>query len=132
MLEKLKQYKELIAIIAFFIGGFIWMEAQFPKKADLQSEIATLDCMLEKYMTLTQLQIQGQELQSRLQDLDKQVNAMLADVRKPTLSPSLTALVGEMKKELDDKKHKLLENKGSITKICDELQRNACKRKVLP
>jgi hypothetical protein len=25
MLDKLKEYKELIAIIVFFLGGFIWL-----------------------------------------------------------------------------------------------------------
>ncbi len=132
MLNKLKEYKELITIIVFFIGGFIWMEAQFPKKSDLQNEIASLDCMLEKYMTLTQLQMQGQDLQNQIQDLGRQVNVMYPGGHIPTLSPALETELDGLKTELANKKTQLSAAKESMKKICDELQRNVCKKKVTP
>ena len=56
-LEKLKQYKEIIAITIFFLGGFFWLQAEFPNKSDLRSEVGSLNCQLKSYMLLTQLQI---------------------------------------------------------------------------
>jgi seryl-tRNA synthetase len=129
MLGKLKEYKELIGIVVFFIGGFIWMEAQFPKKSDLQNEVASLNCMLEKYMTLTQLQIQGQELQNQIQDFNRQVNLMLPDGRSPTLSPALQAELDELKSDYAHKKSELSAVKESMKKVCADLQRNVCKKR---
>ena len=41
MLAKLKEYKELTAIIVFFLGGFLWLEREFdrhPTRGDLKVE----------------------------------------------------------------------------------------------
>ena len=68
-LEKLKQYKEIIAIIIFFLGGFFWLQAEFPNKSDLRSEVGSLNCQLKSYMLLTQLQIGIMGTQSEVQVL---------------------------------------------------------------
>jgi hypothetical protein len=87
MLEKLKEYKELIAIIAFFLGGFLWIEDHFPAKSDLTSQIGStntqvevLRCLLKEYMTLTQLQIRQATLNTHIQELDSEINGYTGPV----------------------------------------------------
>ena len=128
MIEKLKQYKELITIILFFLGGFTWMETQFPTKTDLQAEIASLNCLVEKYMILTQCQMHGQDLEKQIQDINKQINMISPNGSSPGLSPALAVEFEELKSDLTHKKSELGQNKESMQKIVDELQRNVCRR----
>jgi len=131
MLEKLKEYKEIIVLILFFTGGFIWLETRFSTKTDLQTEIASLNCLVEKYMILTQCQIRGQDLERQIQDLNKKIHMMRPDGSSPILSPAMTVEFEEFKTDLTHKKSELGQNKETIQKICDELQRHVC-RKVKP
>lgn len=129
MLDKLKNYKEMITIMLFFVSGFIWLDSQYPKKVDLKQEIASVQCILDKYMMLTQLQIHGQEL-------EKQVTA-LRDVIKITLpyntdaiplSPAMKYEIDEKKKELTGKKNDFKQNYNKIKQISGDLARNVCGR----
>lgn len=131
MIERLKEYKEMIAIIVLFIGGFIWLETRFPTKTDLQTEIASLNCLVEKYMILTQCQMRGQDLEKQIQDLNKKIQMMRPNGSSPILSPAMTVEFEEFKTDLTNKKRELGQYKETIQKICDELQRNVC-RKVKP
>ncbi|MEI7457612.1 MAG: hypothetical protein WCK93_12910 [Nitrosomonadales bacterium] len=70
MLERLKEYKELIAIIAFFLGGFFWLQSQYPNKSEVKDEFNSIRCQLNSYMKLTQLQIRSQELDKQLNVAD--------------------------------------------------------------
>jgi hypothetical protein len=126
MLEKLKEYKELISIVVFFLGGIFWIQSQFPTKVDLKSELGVVNCLLEKYMTLTQLQMKGKDIERRIQEQSSQIN---------NLGGATVALSPAMQQELDAKKADLAANRSDaktnladIQKISDELQRNACGR----
>jgi vacuolar-type H+-ATPase subunit D/Vma8 len=128
MLAKLKEYKELIAIILFFASGFVWLEKEYPKKAELKSEIAVLNCMLEKYMTLTQYQIRSQELEKQIQQLNNEIKNFPQGTNgaASALSPAMKSEMDEIAASLSDKKNELKENKNSMNKIIDELARNVC------
>ena len=128
MLEKLKEYKEMIAIIVFFLGGFIWLNSQFPKKSDLTAEIGSLNCQLEKYMTLTQLQIRSQELGKQAQDLATRISDVETNSGDAHLSPAMKFELDQMKSDLIHNREKHRSNKDEIAKILDELARNVCKR----
>ena len=128
MLEKLKEYKEMIAIIVFFLGGFIWLNSQFPKKSDLTAEIGSLECQLEKYMTLTQLQIRSQELEKQAHDLTTRISAMGTNSGDAHLSPAMKFELDQMKSDLKHNREKHRSNQDEIAKILDELARNVCKR----
>jgi seryl-tRNA synthetase len=131
MLDKLKEYKELITIMVFFIGGFVWLESHFPTKSDLKSEIASLNCLLEKYMTLTQLQIQGQDLEKKIHEIDVKITSALSDNKKVELSPAMEYVLTELKQDLKNNQDKLRENKKEMEKINNDLQKNVCV-KVMP
>lgn len=128
MLEKLKEYKELIAIIVFFLGGFIWLNNQFPTKSDLTAEMESLNCQLDKYMTLTQLQIRGQELVKQAQDLATRISDMETNSGNVPLSPAMKFELDQFKSDFEHNREKHRSNKSEITKILDELARNVCKK----
>lgn len=132
MLQKLNEYKEIIAIIVFFLGGFFWLEGEFPKKSDLNSEIGSVKCLLEKYMTLTQLQIRGQELDKQIQELNDQIKLFPAIANSgPSLTPAMAQELDDKKSDMSGKKNDFKANKVAMEKIVDELARNVC-GKVAP
>ena len=128
MLEKLKEYKEVITIIIFFLGGFFWLEGEFPKKSDLNSEIGSVRCLLDKYMTLTQLQIHGQELDKQIQEINDQIKLFPAtsNTGLPSLTPAMTQELDEKKSDMSGKKNDFKANELAMEKIVDELARNVC------
>lgn len=89
MLEKLNQYKEIITIMVFFLGGFIWMENQFPTKTYLSSQVKLLSCELQEYMKITQLEDRELNLQNEIQDRNGEIQALSASGTDPhgALSP---------------------------------------------
>ncbi len=129
MLEKLKEYKELIAIIVFFLGGFTWLNTQFPTKSDLKAEIASLNCLLEQYMTLTQLQIRGQQIEKQTQELTRRISEVLPDdisASSLPLSPAMELEFEQLKADLAAKRGDLRSNATAMEKIRDELARHIC------
>ena len=128
MFNKLKEYKELVAIIVFFLGGFIWLNNQFPTKSDLTAEVETLNCLLEKYMTLTQLQIRGQVLEKQLQNLADRISEMESTRGNVDLSPAMTFEFDRLKSDFEHKRNEYRSNKAEIDKILDELGRNVCRK----
>lgn len=78
MLEKLKQYQEIITIIIFFLGGFFWVEDRFPQKTDLdsfekrlQDKNEKLECLLKKNMSLVQDQVRVITLKQEIEEKRK-------------------------------------------------------------
>jgi hypothetical protein len=128
MLEKLKEYKELIAIIVFFLGGFIWLNSQFPTKSDLTAEIGSLNCLVDKYMTLTQLQIRGQELVKQAGDLAARISDMETDSGDVQLSPAMKFELDQFKSDFEHNREQYRSNTAEIAKIMDELARNVCRK----
>lgn len=133
MLEKLKEYKELLGILVFFLGGFFWIQNQFnqfPTKTDLRAEVRVLNCLLEKYMLLTQLQIRGRDLERQVQELTGQVNAAAddQDPSRPPMSPAMRQELEAKRQDLAALRGDLKTNTAQIQKTGDELGRNACGR----
>jgi hypothetical protein len=133
MLEKLKEYKELIGIVVFFLGGIYWIQGQFPTKTDLNVQVGVLRCLLDKYMTLTQLQIHGQELERQIQEQNSQINIIgrSQGAAPVSLSPAMQQELEAKKAELATNRRDLKDNTVAMQKIGDELQRNVC-AKVAP
>lgn len=144
MLEKLKEYKELITIIMFFLGGITWLNAQFPTKADLKSEVSSLkadlmsevsslNCLLEKYMTLTQLQIARQEIEKQAQELGRSIAKALPDdirLSNVPLSPAMEHEIAQLKDDHAAKKKELRHNETEMNGIRNELGRNVCAKVI--
>ncbi len=128
MIEKLKEYKELITIIMFFLGGFLWLNNQFPTKSDLKAEVGSLNCLVEKYMTLTQLQIRGQDLEKETQDLATRISNMKIDNEDLYLSPAMKFEMNQLKSDFEHNREKYRNNSSEIVKILDELARNICRK----
>ena len=128
MLEKLKEYKELIAIIVFFLGGIFWLNNQFPTKDDLTQEVGSLNCLLEKYMTVTQLQIRNQELEKHAKDLAVTIAGMESSAANTPLSPAMRFDLDQKKFDLKTNRDQRKDYQGKINKIMDELGRDVCRR----
>ena len=134
MLDKLKEYKELISIIVFFLGGFIWVQNQFPTKSDLKANVGALSCLLDKYMTLTQRQLRGRDLERQVQELITQIG-MSPDTSSNRaavdLSPAMKLELDEKKADLTAKRNELNASSDDMRKISEDLARNIC-GKVTP
>jgi hypothetical protein len=126
------QYKELLGIVVFFLGGFFWIQNQFekfPTKTDLRSEIQVLNCLLDKYMLLTQLQLRGRELERQAQVLINQISAYdEGNPGRPPISPAMRQDLDVKRTDLATARGDLRGNTTEIQKIGDELQRNVCRR----
>jgi chromosome segregation ATPase len=149
MLEKIKEYKEIIAIIVFFLGGFIWLENQYPKKTDLVTEtgqlktdlisrIRSLNCLLEKYMTLTQLQVHQQNLVNEIQELETRKSTLqsIDEATNLALSPAMKAEMkndlDKINKEISDAEDDLKKNEDKMKDINDSLATHICGKVVEP
>jgi len=141
MLERLKYYKEVITIILFFLGGFFWISDQFPSKSNLNSEISSiksdlsgeiqsLNCLLDKYMTLTQLQMNSQALEKELLILEQQITGMSSEVSAALLTPAMKFQLEQFKSDFSHKKEALRDKLDKITAISAELGRNICSKGV--
>jgi hypothetical protein len=133
MLEKLKEYKELIGIVVFFLGGIWWIQGQYPTKTDLKSEVGVLKCLLDKYMTLTQLQIRGRDLERLIQDEVSQISSFgnVQSATAASVSPAILEALEGKKADLAANRTELKAKIAEMQKINDELQRNVC-QKVTP
>ena len=127
-LQRLQEYKELLAIMAFFLGGFFWIQGQYPTKSDLKAQIGVLSCLLDKYMSLTQLQNRAQTLEGEAQQLREEIALFDSGGSRtqPPLSPA-------MKQELESKRSELVNVQGDLKTTAaqihatgDELARNVC------
>jgi hypothetical protein len=134
MLEKLKEYKELVTIVVFFLGGFFWLQAEFPNKSDLKAELASMRCLLDNYMKLTQLQILSQEQEKQVNELWRQLSeAPPNDTGKSGLSISPAMKVGleKLKSEHTARTNQLRQTTSDMAQIRDNLARSVCARSVL-
>ena len=112
----------------FFLGGFIWLNNQFPTKSDLKAEIESLNCLVEKYMTLTQLQIRCQELGKQAKNLATRISDMETNSEDANLSPAMKFEIDQIKSDFEHNRQKYRSNNTEISKILDELARNICKK----
>lgn len=146
MLDKLKQYKEIIAIVVFFLGGVTWLYKEFPnknyveeqtgglrtdlasQKTALQAEIVSLQCLVDKYMRLTQLQIQNANLSKEITDLDAIRATTNANGNNgEALSPSLRDQFERLMSDRADKIKHRKANVDEMQNLDDQLARNVCK-----
>lgn len=136
MFAKLSQYKEFISILVFFLGGFFWIDSQFPKKSDLETQVSSvndnlsgqiinLQCLLKKYMELTQLQISAQAKEKKIDNLRQNVES-LSDVEPELLSPEILRVLEGFKGELETEKDALSEIATGIEHIQGELKLQSC------
>ncbi|HEY1963144.1 MAG TPA: hypothetical protein VGG69_12045 [Rhizomicrobium sp.] len=122
MLDKLNQYKEVITLVVFFLGGFFWIENQFPTKIDLTKQIGVLKCELDNYMKLTQLQI-------RSRDLEKSVQALDTDLEMPVaadIPPSFRDVIESKKSQRTEDVAALKVVNDQIASIFTDLGRQIC------
>lgn len=144
MLSRLKEYRDFIAILVFFLGGFFWIDNEFPKKTDLKTEVGTveqnltsqvteLQCIVDQYMRLTQLQIRARELEK---DLDRawsdweESQAMLASAQPANLSPAMQRELDLLNAEKNKLHDDLDETLGAIDEVRLALERQSCRRVV--
>lgn len=131
MLEKLKEYKELIAIIVFFLGGFFWLQTEFPSKSDMKVELVSIRCLLDGYMKLTQLQILSQEQDKQVSELRRKLSEAPPDDTRGgglSISPAMRAEFEQLKVDYKARRDQLGQTASDMAKIRDELARGVCGR----
>ena len=124
MLDKLKEYRDLIGLVVFFLGGFFWIQSQFPTKTDLSSQLGVVKCQLKSYMSLTQDELHAQDLTGKIQDIDQQLAAFSASGEQ--LSPSVTAILTQKKSDRDGYLNDLTATNNQMLSISQSLQRQEC------
>ncbi|MCP5085752.1 MAG: hypothetical protein GY952_02960 [Rhodobacteraceae bacterium] len=140
-LKKLGEYKEFIAIVSAALGGFIWFESLVAKQKDLVqikdslSDLATvsaiveLDCQLDLYMTLTQVQMQVLANSKRLAETKAEaeiVNAALESAENQFTIQTLKNRQRQIKETLDSHstKQKRLNDQTDETAL--KISTNSC------
>jgi hypothetical protein len=129
MLEKLKEYKEIITLVVFFLGGFFWVQNQYPSKSDLKAEVASLRCLLDNYMKLTQLQMLSQDQEKQLFELKRKLSDPdSSEASGSSLSPALRLELEQLHVEYSSKVTAQQKTIQDMSKIRDELARGVCVR----
>jgi hypothetical protein len=129
MLEKLKEYKELLAIVVFFLGGVFWLQDQYPSKQDLKAELKSVRCLLDNYMKLTQLQIFNQEQDKRAGLLARKVTEASPDSgNELPVSPAMKAELEQLRAEFTSVSSLQGKTASEMAAIRDELERGVCGR----
>lgn len=131
MLERLREYKELISIIIFFIGGFFWLQTQYPNKSDLKAELASVRCLLNNYMELTQLQIRSQDQDKLLGEMRKKLSEVPPDnggQNGTPISPAMRAEIDQLKLAYAAKINQQEELVKEMGVISGKLARGVCGR----
>ena len=106
MLEKLKEYKELITILIFFLGGFVWIYGYFATKTQLRS----MKCVLNANVSLLTGQLQGNTL---AQNLNKNLELQGALEEKAKSDPSSQKMLNGLKQTA-----KMIEKQLENANIC--------------
>jgi hypothetical protein len=132
VLDKLKEYKDVISIVIFFLGGFFWVQSELPKKDDLEAvkqELLTknkvLKCLLKSNMTLVQNQIQASSLEKTIKE--KQDYLVLSDkFPVENMSPAMKATLNELNEDVTNKKAELRAVIMRMQNTRSDLEKNIC------
>jgi hypothetical protein len=121
-LEKLKEYKELIGIIIFSIGGILWIVAYFATK----DQINTLNCLLNRNIEVVQYQIDQRILSDDMRVLE-------FDISHLSLQQQRSLPEEQQLQEVNNKQKLALEKYADDDKRIKEargiINRNECEKK---
>lgn len=133
MLAKIKEYKELIGIMVFFLGGVFWLQNTFPSKSEMRTELISIRCLLDSYMKLTQLQILSQEQDKQVSELRQKLLEVPPDNTSGGLaiSPAMRAEFEQLKVDYTTSRNQLGQTTRDMAKIRDELARGVCGKVAL-
>lgn len=122
LLHVLNEYKEILTVIIFFLGGVFWIQNHFPTKTDLISQLSLIKCQLDGYMQLTQQQVRHEQITAQIAQLTQQ----LESAKTVALSPSMEESLADLRTQ----KAQLLAAgdaaSAAMQKINDDLGRNVC------
>jgi len=77
---RLKQYKEFIAILVFFTGGFMWIYGFFATKSQVESvndNVQVVHCLTNSSIILTETRMQKRFLLEELTQKSVELNNLL-------------------------------------------------------
>lgn len=133
-LSKLKEYKELITVIIFFVGGIVWIYGYFATKSSLTTISAQLQCLLNTHVTLISSEMEHSKLQADKEKIAIELNSKISELEKLKSEAASDKLVG-LKEEivkLEEKykdfelKYELISKK--IGEASDQIKLNNCYR----
>jgi len=123
VLQVLNEYKEIIVVIAFFLGGVFWIQDRFPTKTDLVAQLSFIKCQLDEYMQLTQLQVRHEQLSAQLA---QQLGSATTVSSKVALSPSMKQTLSDLQTQRAQLRAAGDTASAAMQKISDDLGRNLC------
>lgn len=136
MLARLKEYKELITIVLFFLGGFFWIENRYVQTTELngvnarfdtvakEDSLNILNCKVDKYMRLTQLQVEAAEVKELIEGLEDDLASF--QVASVEVTPAMRNAIQRSEKELSNQLDRLFAVDTEVRALSDELARQVC------
>ncbi|SEA59322.1 hypothetical protein [Rubrimonas cliftonensis] len=147
MLERLKAYKEFIAILLFFAGGFAWMERTYLSRDSLSGverqlagldarlaeharieDVQTLSCLLNAYMLLTQRQMRAMDVERMIAENTRALTAPFEAVAEAARSPAMMIEFERKQDELGALRAERRALRQAMADTTDRLERHECGR----
>lgn len=126
LLGTLNDYKEVLSIIVFFLGGVWWIQDRFPTKTDLNSNVNFIKCQLKEYMELTQQQIKHEQASASLAEVVQELGSPMALQRAVELSPSMQQMIAGFKDKETYFRSEVDASSTAMSNINDNLARGIC------
>ena len=136
MLDRLKEYKELISIIVFFLSGFVWIQSTFPDKPYIEAQvkavnakITTLNCLFTANTSAIEAALQVKVLSD---NIDRDHATLMAlktkDVSTFSISDraSLDYNVRDLERVMEQEKDALYKVKSATEEAQKRFRSGAC------
>jgi hypothetical protein len=112
------EYKEFVALVAFFMGGIFWAFAYFATKEQLKQ----IQCIMSANMA----SLQGRMNSASLQQLLVENTQETFSLNKPVLTPEEMVKLSKLKVAAPEIARKLADAENDIAKALTKLQSGEC------
>jgi hypothetical protein len=119
LLGLLGEYKELITVLVFFLGGVVWIFGYFATKKQLDE----LRCLFTANIDFVQGQMDSGNLSQMAVQNFQEVNPLL---QKPALNLDEQTKLGRLKVATDDITRKLTTAHSTMTQAANRLRSGGC------
>lgn len=133
IVRSLRLYKEFVAILVFFVSGFLWLHTTFARKDELSREIKAPTAAIYKDLCLLQknVEILNAQLHSKL--LLDDILAIEAELRTLSLSNVRagpdeihTQIIRRKQIQVDISLKRLEESRENESRLLDHLRLDYC------
>lgn len=127
LLTRLKEYKDLIALVVFFVCGVIWIYSIFAT----EKLVTELDCITNKNILLSENRLKREIITSQVLDINAEQNLFILELKDGSTDDKEKLHIEQRIRSWDDKIKKAEEDIASIDKknqiIQEKIQFGGCK-----